>query len=137
MYMKDNNLSLTFLDSLNFLPFPLKRLPDCLGLSDVKKGDFPHRWNRKENFDKVFDKHPPPSAYFMDSMSPKAREEFLEWYDSVKDHEFNFQEQILDYIRADVSVLREAVIKFRDLMMDVTSFNGDPVDPFAYCTIGG
>ncbi|XP_068756329.1 uncharacterized protein [Montipora capricornis] len=36
-------------DSLNFLPMPLKVLPKTFGLTELKKGYFPHFFNRKEN----------------------------------------------------------------------------------------
>ena len=61
----------------------------------------------------------------------------IEWYESVKNQEFDFQKEILDYIRDDVNVLREATMKFRALMMTITSDDGgECVDPFAYITIG-
>ena len=38
-----------FRDSLNVLPMPLKALPETFGLTELKKGYFPHFFNREEN----------------------------------------------------------------------------------------
>ena len=37
-----------FRDSLNFLPMPLKAFPKTSGLTELKKGYFPHFFNRKD-----------------------------------------------------------------------------------------
>ena len=44
----DHGLNIKFLDSLNFLPMPLSKLPKSFGLKELKKGFFPHLLNRKE-----------------------------------------------------------------------------------------
>ena len=41
-----------FLDSLSYLPMPLRKLPEAFGLS-VTKSWFPHFWNTKANLDYV------------------------------------------------------------------------------------
>lgn len=43
MYMHiANKLNLTFLDSLNFLPMKLAKIPEAFGLEELSKGFFPH-----------------------------------------------------------------------------------------------
>ena len=37
------------LDSFNFLPMALEKLPDSFGLTEMAKGYFPHLFNTKEN----------------------------------------------------------------------------------------
>jgi hypothetical protein len=37
------------IDSINFLPSALSELPKMFGLEELKKGYFPHLFNRKEN----------------------------------------------------------------------------------------
>lgn len=50
MYMHiANKLNLTFLDSLNFLPMKLAKIPDAFGIEELSKGFFPHFFNKKEN----------------------------------------------------------------------------------------
>ena len=49
MYMKlDKGLNIRILDSLNFLPMPLAKLPKSFGLTEMKKGFFPHFYNTKK-----------------------------------------------------------------------------------------
>ena len=70
-------------------------------------------------------------------MPSAERDNFLQWYESMENKEFDFQKEMLDYIRADVTILREAIMKFRDIMMDVTATEEEPgIDPFAYLIIG-
>ena len=50
MYMKvGTGLNIRLLDSLNFLPMPLGSLPKAFGLTELKKGFFPHLYNTQEN----------------------------------------------------------------------------------------
>ena len=39
----------TFIDSLNFFPMALSKLPEAFGLEELTKGFFPHLWNTLEN----------------------------------------------------------------------------------------
>jgi len=41
---------LVFLDSVSFLPFPLRKLPEAFGLTDTKSW-YPHYFNTEENLD--------------------------------------------------------------------------------------
>ena len=50
---------LKFIDSLCFLPFPLASFPQTFGISELKKGFFPHLFNRLENQDYI---GPSPTA---------------------------------------------------------------------------
>ena len=70
------------IDSLCFFPFSLKNLGKSFGLS-IEKGDFPHKFNRFENFNYV-GKYPDVSFYGIDEMKEKDRESFLLWYESKK-----------------------------------------------------
>jgi hypothetical protein len=50
MYMHiGRKWNLTFLDSLNFLPMKLAKIPSAFGLEELCKGYFPHLFNRVEN----------------------------------------------------------------------------------------
>ena len=48
MSMELEASEIKFCDSLNFLPMPLKALPKTFGLTELKKGYFPHFFNRKD-----------------------------------------------------------------------------------------
>ncbi|XP_054718605.1 uncharacterized protein LOC129233999 [Uloborus diversus] len=43
------NLNIRIIDSFNFLPMALAKLPECFGLEELKKGYFPHTFNTREN----------------------------------------------------------------------------------------
>ena len=85
-------------------------------------------------------------------MNPSERAEFLTWCnDKVESgDQFDFQQEILDYFRSDVDILRKACLKFRDIILNVTGKEeifydenaGAPdtrmhggVDPFSQITI--
>ena len=76
MSMDLEDAGIKFRDSLNFLPVPLKALPKTFGLTDLKKGCFPHFFNRKENQNYI-GLLPPLEDYDPDSMNTKERQDFL------------------------------------------------------------
>ena len=50
MYMTvEKDLHIKVIDSLNFLPMKLSKLPEVFGLKELKKGWFPHFFNTREN----------------------------------------------------------------------------------------
>ena len=50
MYMTvERGLHMKVIDSLNFLPMKLSKLPEAFGLEELKKGWFPHHFNTREN----------------------------------------------------------------------------------------
>jgi hypothetical protein len=63
-------------------------------------------------------------------MNTPDRKAFLDWYQTVKDNTFDFKKEILSYCQSDVAILRQACLKFRDLMIPHTG-----VDPFNRMTI--
>jgi hypothetical protein len=144
MYMRvKHGLNIKFIDSLNFLPMALKALPKAMGLGeDVRKGDFPHFFNVMGNFNYI-GPMPDPSFYGVDFMRCKDREAFMKWYDDNRDAVFDFQKEMLAYTRADVIILREACMKFRDLIREATHIPADRVtgapehyiDIFAHATL--
>ncbi|KAG8231307.1 hypothetical protein J437_LFUL006963 [Ladona fulva] len=71
---------LRFIDSLNFLPMSLAKLPISFGLQDsLVKGYFPHFHNTKEN-SRYVGPLPAPEMYGIDSMTSKEKTEFLKWH---------------------------------------------------------
>lgn len=110
--------NLKIIDSLNFLPMGVAALPKAFGLTELKKGYFPHLFNRSEN-EAYVGPMPPVHAYSPDTMKVEAREEFMEWYDEHKNSVFDFRKEIVEYCVSDVEILTQACIKFRDLLMSV------------------
>lgn len=133
-------LNMRILDSLNFLPMKLSKVPEAFGLQELKKGYFPHYFNKTENQNYI-GKLPDMSYYGFDSMSAKERVTFLKWYLSQKEEVFNFADEILAYCRSDVDILRKACMTFQKLLLDITENHekegeeGGGVDPLNYTTI--
>uniref|UniRef100_A0A914YWF2 DNA-directed DNA polymerase n=1 Tax=Panagrolaimus superbus TaxID=310955 RepID=A0A914YWF2_9BILA len=81
MKIKLPGQTIEFKDSLNFIPSPLKDLPNMFGFkSDSTKGYFPHGANTPENLHKTFNCLPAPEDYWCDMMKPEDRKNFMEWY---------------------------------------------------------
>lgn len=91
-------LDIRIIDSLNFLPMALSKLPPSFGLTELKKGYFPHFFNSRENQTYV---GPLPDAHFYspDTMTSAGRQTFMTWHEQHKDCEFDFQKEMLDYCR--------------------------------------
>lgn len=91
-------LSLRVIDSYNFLPMALSKLPACFGIEELTKGFFPHLFNTPENQNYI---GPVPDSkyYCPDSMSSQSRKSFFAWHAEQKDVIFNFQDEILSYCR--------------------------------------
>ena len=99
---------------------PLKALPKTFGLTELKKGYFPHFFNRKENQTYV-GSLPRVEDYDPDSLSAKERKDFLAWYEELKSAQylFNFEQEIEEYCRSDVDILRRCCLKFKQLMEEI------------------
>ena len=76
----------------------------------------------------------------------RERKELLEWLSERKDEVFDFRKELLEYCRSDVDILRQACLKFRELLMSATGMQREvinekemkwfkAVDPFDSVTI--
>jgi len=74
---------LVFLDSVSFLPFPPRKLPEAFGLT-ASKSWYPHFFNTEENLDYI-GPIPDVSYYGVNEMVEEERNEFLAWYESQKE----------------------------------------------------
>jgi hypothetical protein len=102
----------------------LKNHPDGLQL---KKGYFPHLFNRAENFDYI---GPIPHKKYFDVAfmvkDDAERNAFHEWYDSQQGKVWNFQEELEKYCENDVECLSEIVKMHHELCMKLlTDFDPD------------
>lgn len=123
-----------FIDSVNFLPMPLKAFSKTFGLNQCK-GHYPHFFNTTSNANYIGDV-PDKKFYGYDTMTAKDQKDFDEWYveESItKKGVWNNKHELLDYCRKDVILLMEGCKKFRDLVM--TSVDGH--DPFQCQTLSG
>ena len=139
-----------FLDSLNFLPMPLANLPKSFGLTEMKKGFFPHFYNKLEHQSDILPHLPDINYYDPDGMSTERRKEFIQWYEIHKNDHFDFQKEMEAYCISDVDILLKACWKFRELLRSETGEQTtvqdeenlmmktvllNAVDPFSYLTI--
>ncbi len=120
--------NIRFIDSLNFIPMALANFPKTFGLDELRKGYFPHLFNKRENQNYV---GPIPcEPYLPNSMSSKNRKAFQEWHKEQKDSDyvFDFAKEIKAYCASDVDILRRSCMEFRELFRDSTG-----IDPFGKC----
>ena len=131
MFMELPKLSIRFIDSLNFLQMPLKSFPKTFGMSELRKGFFPHFFNKACNRDYI---GPLPSKndYGFNQMMSDERAEFLNWYEARvdEDYVFNMRKEIVEYCRSDVDILRRGMMKLREIFIEIEN-----VDPLRSITI--
>jgi len=108
---------LVFLDSVSFLPCPLRKFPYAFGLT-VSKSWYPHYFNTEDNLDYV-GPIPDVSYYGVNEMSEAQRREFLAWYEGQKDVVFDNRRMLEAYCQDDVTVLRQACRVFRREFMQI------------------
>lgn len=112
-----------FIDSLSFLPMPLKRLPETFGLSNsLQKGTFPYLFNTIGN-ENYKGKWPDLKYYDPDFMDSKEREIFLTWYQHQIDKTFDFKEELEKYCRSDTNILMRCVMTFREIFKSVSGLD--------------
>jgi hypothetical protein len=96
---------LVFLDSVSFLPFPKRKLPQAFGLT-ARKSWYPHLFNTEENLD-YMGPIPTVSYYGANEIGESERAEFLAWYEGQRDSVFDNRLMLETYCQDDVTVLRQ------------------------------
>ena len=131
MFMEIPKLSIRFIDSLNFLQMPLKSFPKTFSMSELKKGYFPHYFNKECNKDYI-GTIPSKKHYGYNQMKPDERSKFLKWYEErvSENNIFDFKKEILEYCRSDVDILRRGIMKLREDFIKLGN-----IDPLCYITI--
>jgi hypothetical protein len=95
---------LKFIDSICFLPFPLRKLSAAFGLT-ASKSWYPHYFNTTENLDYVG--HLPALKYYgVEEMGVSELAEFFAWYEEQKSmaEVFNNRQTLEAYCLDDVTV---------------------------------
>ena len=82
------------MDSINFLPMALAKLPLASGQKELHKGFFPHLWNTKPNKDYA-GPYPDAKYYDPEGMSSDKRQEFYNWYEKQKGKQFVLRDELL------------------------------------------
>ena len=106
---------LHFLDSISYLPLPLRKLPEAFGLSPSKSW-YPHYFNTKANLDYV--SPIPDIGYFgADEMGEESEVSCLGM--TSKKIVFDNRRVLERYCQDDVTVLRHACQIFRRDFMEI------------------
>ena len=131
MFMEIPKLSIRFIDSLNFLQMPLKSFPKTFGMDELKKGYFPHYFNKECNKNYV-GTMPSKKRCGCNQIKPDKRSKFLKWYEEhvSENYVFDFKKEILEYCRSDVDILRRGIMKLRDEFIKLEN-----IDPLRYIAI--
>ena len=102
----------------------LGKFPKTFGLTELKKGYFPHLFNKTENqtYEGAL---PPVEDYLPNSMSTEEKEKFLEWHaeKTAEGYMFKFQEELLKYCESDVKLLKEGCLQFKREFEAEAQFN--------------
>ena len=133
MMMEIAQLRIKIIDSLNFIQQPLSSFPKTFGLNELKKGYFPHYFNKNCNQNYIGE-IPSKKHYGYNQMKTQDRQKFLQWYDDRLNENciFDFKKELIDYCRSDVDILRRCMLKFRQDFI-----NQENIDPLKYITIAG
>jgi hypothetical protein len=111
--------------SLNFIPIALERFSSTFGIQDEEKHFFPYAFNKAANiYAPALPTLPPKEDYYYNSMKPEKRRKFLTWYTTNQQRGFNLREELAVYCMADVRLLSEGLVKFRQLLLDQCGFEG-------------
>ena len=131
MLLEISALNLKVIDSHNFIQSPLSAFPKTFGLTELKKGYFPHLFNTVEN-ENYIGPIPDKKYYCYDTMSTTVRKDFVKWHTEkvAENYIFDLQKELLEYCNSDVDILRRGCIEFRNQFLEIAN-----IDPFQYLTI--
>uniref|UniRef100_A0A914I8M8 DNA-directed DNA polymerase n=1 Tax=Globodera rostochiensis TaxID=31243 RepID=A0A914I8M8_GLORO len=121
---------ITFKDSLNYFFCELDALVKSFDLPSnlaTVKPFFPYLYIQRQHLHQRLQGLPPMEFYAPDTMKTDKREKFLRWYtNNTEGAAFQLREQLIMYCTNDVAILRESVIRFRQLIGEHTQ----GLDPF-------
>ena len=100
-------------------------------MNELKKGYFPHYFNKECNKDYV-GTIPSKKDYGYNQMKLDERSKFLTWYEErvSENYAFDFKKEILEYCWSDVDILRRGIMKLREDFIQLEN-----IDPLTYITI--
>ena len=142
MTMEDEEFSIKFLDSINFITMPLANFTKTFNLTtskdghELKKGFFPHFFNTPKNIETYIGDVPEFKYFGYSTMkSSGAQDSFIKWHaerqamvDAGKP--YNLKEEFIEYCVSDVRLLKVGCLTLKELFVDTTHVN-----PFNQVTI--
>lgn len=87
--IKEGGLNIKFIDSHNFVQSKLSDFPKTFGLTEAKKGYFPHYFNTPDN-QNYTGPLPDKSYYGYNSMATNQRATFINWQDEMTNQNYVF-----------------------------------------------
>ena len=118
-----------FIDSMSFFQMPLSAFPKTFGLTELKKGYFPHLFNHPDH--QTYVGPVPALDYYMpETMSPEDKQALETWHQQQRNKVFDFQKELVAYCQSDVRLLKQGCLTFKRLFETLTGFN-----PFEHITI--
>jgi hypothetical protein len=107
--------NIVFKDSYLFIPTKLSAFPSMFGYEGAKTY-FPHLFPYSDYTGSYVDK----KFYGCDEMKSDDRAEFIKWYDEKRrqDTQFCYLRDLEVYCQNDVTLLRKACMKFRDMFIE-------------------
>ena len=124
-----NHDRIRFIDSMSFFQMPLSAFPKTFGLTELKKGYFPHLFNHPDH--QTYVGPVPALDYYMpETMSPEEKQVFETWHQQQRNKVFDFQKELVAYCQSDVRLLKQGCLTLKRLFETLTGFN-----PFEHITI--
>ena len=119
------------IDSYSFLAMALSEFSKTFGISELKKGFFPHKFNLPCNQNYI-GTYPSADYYQSEYFNVKKKKQFDEWYATVKNQKFDFKKEFEDYCWSDVRLLAEGCMIFRNCCIESTKKDSNDmgIDPF-------
>ncbi|KAL3123088.1 hypothetical protein niasHT_006116 [Heterodera trifolii] len=124
---------ITFKDSINYFFCALDALVKSFDVPDhlaTLKPFFPYLYIRRQHLSQRLINLPAQEFYAPDTMKAEKRAQFLRWHADNNGNGFQLREQLIMYCVNDVAILRESVIRFRQLIAD----NTQGLDPFLHAS---
>ena len=115
---------LKFKDSMSFLNMPLENFTKTFGLTELKKGYFPHKFNREENLN--YEGLIPDLKYYeTECMNTKKKEAVEKWHgeEVLKGESWKLKKELLEYCQSDVKFLKEGCLTFANDFEKECGFN--------------
>ena len=116
--------TIKFIDSLCFLPFPLSAFSVTFNLNELKKGFFPHLFNIPAHQNYI-GRIPDLEFYDPDSLMSSRKDELLRWHSNQvrRNVVFDFKQELLNYCKSDVLLLKQGCQKFQEQFASQAGFN--------------
>ena len=116
--------TIKFIDSLCFLPMALSAFSTTFNLTELKKGFFPHLFNIPAHQNYV-GRIPDLEFYDPDSMMEEKKKELIRWHSGQvrQNVVFDFKQELLDYCKSDVQLLKQGCQKFQKEFASEAGFN--------------